>query len=121
MTKLFLFLVIALFVAEVILAITAIINIWKLDNEVNKLNDLISKKNPSVRCFFMDLRALMEDFSESVENFKKVIKEKKTLYLYNVLRTTIVYAGIFSLKGKYKKAAIGIQLAKEIYEGICEI
>jgi hypothetical protein len=120
MTKLFLILLIALFIAEVILAIIAVLNLCKLDRAVNKLNNLISVKQPSIQLFFMDLRAIFEDFTVGIENLKKLINEKKTLYLYNILRTSIVYLSIFSLKGKYKKAAIAVQIAKEIYEGVSE-
>jgi len=120
MTKLFFIFLIAFFIAEVIIAVIAILNICKYDRAVNKLNNLISVKKPSIEFFFMDLRAIFEDFTAGIESLKKIIKEKKTLYLYNVLRTVVVYLGIFSLKGKYKKAAIGIQLAKEIYEGVAD-
>lgn len=120
MTKLFLILIFAFFVTEVILAIVAILGILKLNKKVNKLNNLISIKKPSIQFFFMDLRAVFEDFAQGIENIKKIIKEKKTEYLYNIIRTSTVYLGILSLRGKYKKAAIGIQLAKEVYEAINE-
>jgi len=120
MTKLFLILIVAFFIAEIIIAVVAIVNICKLNYAVNKLNDLISVNQPSIKFFFMDLRAIFEDFIVSIGNFKQLIKEKKTLYLYNVLKTIIVYIGIFSLKGKYKKTAIAFQVAKEVYEGILE-
>lgn len=120
MTKLFLFLIIALFLAEVILAIVAIINICKLNNAVNKLNNKILIKQQLLRPFFHDLRAIFQSFVIGIESLKKYITEKKTEYLYNIIKTAAVYLSIFSLKGKYKKAVIGIQLAKEIYEGINE-
>lgn len=120
MTKLFLILIIGFFVAELMLAFVVILNLRKYNRAVIKLNNFISVKQPSIKFFFMDLRAIFEDFVTGIDNLKKVIKEKKTEYLYNIIRTSAVYLGILSLKGKYKKAAIGIQLAKEIYEAINE-
>lgn len=120
MTKLFFILLIAFFIAELIIAVTAIINLYKFDKKVRKWNNLISVKNDSIRYFFIDFRTLLKDFSESIINFRKLIKQKKTLYIYNFLKTVVIYLGIFSLKGKYKKAAIAFQLGKEIYQGISE-
>lgn len=120
MTKLFLFLIIALFFTELILAIVAILYLCRLNKMVKKFNNKILIKRQYIRPFCLDLRAIFQDLAVGIENLKKYIKEKKTEYMYNVIRTVAVYLSIFSLKGKYKKAAIGIQLAKEIYEGINE-
>ncbi len=120
MTKLFLFLIIGFFIAELILAFVVVLILCKYNRAVTKLNNLVCVKQPSIKFFFMDIRAVFEDFVTSLENLKKIIKEKKTEYLYNIIRTSAVYLGIFSLRGKYKKAAIGIQLAKEVYEAISE-
>lgn len=120
MTKIFLILIIGFFIAELILAFVVILNLCKCNRVVNKLNNLISVKQPSIKFFFMDLRAVFEDFVTGIENLKKLVKEKKTEYLYNIIRTSAVYLAIFSLRGKYKKAAIGLQLAKEVYEAVSE-
>jgi hypothetical protein len=120
MTKLFLFLVIGFFIAELMLAFVAILNICKYNGAVIKLNNFISVKKSSITFFFMDLRAIMQSAKEAIEHMKKIVNEKKTEYLYNVIKTFIVYLSIFSLKGKYKKVVIGVQLVKEIYEGINE-
>lgn len=120
MTKLFLILIIGFFIAEVLLAIAAIFNLCKYDRAVSRLNDSITAQKPSVQVFFKDLRAVFVDFAKGIENIKNLIKEKKTEYLYNVIKTSVVYLSILTLKGKYKKAAIGIQLAKEVYEGILD-
>lgn len=120
MTKLFIILIIGFFIAELIIAIITILNICKYNRAVVKLNNFISIKKPAVKYFFMDLRAVFEDFSTGIENIKKIIKEKKTEYLYNIIRTSAAYLAIFGLRGKYKKAAIGIQFAKEVYEAISE-
>lgn len=120
MTKLFLFLIIGFFIAELILAFVVVLSLCKYNRAVIKLNNLILVKQPSIKFFFMDLRVVFEDFLTGIDNLKKIIKEKKTEYLYNIIRTSAVYIGIFSLRGKYKKAAIGLQLAKEVYEAVSE-
>lgn len=120
MTKLFLFLIIGLFIAEVIIATGAILRIRKYNRAVIKLNNFISVKKPAIQFFFMDLRSIFDDFATSIENIKKIIRDKKNEYLYNIIRTSVIYLSIFSLKGKYKKAAIGIQVAKEVYEAIAD-
>lgn len=120
MTKLFFILLFAFLIAETIIAVIAVLNICKLNKAVKKLNCLLTVKRPSIQFFFMDLRAVFEDFALGIENFKKYIKEKKTLYIYNFIKTAVIYLSIFSLKGKYKKAVIAVQLAKEVYEAVRE-
>lgn len=120
MTKLFFFLLIAFFIAELIIALSLIFHISKFNRTVNKWNDFISAEKTNLCRLFVDFRALMQDLTQSIICFKELVIKKKRQYVFSFLKTSAIYFGILSLKGKYKKTAIALQLAKEIYEGIRE-
>jgi hypothetical protein len=120
MTKLILFLFIAFFIAEIFIAVSIIVNIYKFDKTVNKWNNSILMNKSSLQCLFMDFRSLMEDLAVSIIGFKELIRQKRKYYVTSFLKTAVIYLGIFSLKGKYKKTVLAFQLAKEIYEGIAD-
>jgi len=97
------------------------IRIIDFKTERKKINkNLISVNKSSIQCIFMDFRSLMEDLATSIIGFKEIIRQKRNLYVTSFLKTAVIYLGIFSLKGKYKKTVLSFQLAKEIYEGISE-
>jgi len=66
------------------------------------------------------IRYLIKTFVADFNNLKLIIKQKRQTYLINFVKTFVTYLGIFTLKGKYKKAIITYQLAKEVYEGLQE-
>ena len=82
---------------------------------------LISMNKYKIRTGFIDLRLILEDFCSEVVRINNIIRQKRHEYLYMFLKTVIVYFGIFIVRGKYKKAIIAYQLAREIYEGFAEV
>lgn len=108
------------FMAELIIAASVIIKICQFNRCVNKWNNLILSNKELLRNGLIDFCLLLEDFSTNVVKIKKALQQKSNEYLTNFLKTSVIYCGIFILRGKYKKAALAYQLVKEIYEGISE-
>lgn len=111
---------ITFFMAELIIATAIISKICKFNRYVNYWNTLFLKSKTKIRNGFIDLCLLFEDFSNDIYKIKEIIRQKRFDYLVNFLRTSIIYCGIFLLRGKYKKAILTYQVAKEIYEGLNE-
>lgn len=105
------------FTAELIIAISVILKIYQFDKAVNNWNSLILANQNKIKVTFMDFRFLLEEFNNSFNKFKEFIKQKRQEYLFNSLKTSIIYGSIFLLKGKYKKSILAYQVIKEIYEG----
>lgn len=112
---------ITFFIAELIIAISLILKIYNFDKCIRKLNDLILLNKNNIKSNFSDLHILMEEFAKSVIDVKTFIAEKRKEYTLNLIQTTLTYLGIFTLRGKYKKAILTYQLAKEFYEGFSEV
>lgn len=108
------------FMAELIIAIFIIVLICRFDRHVNNWNKLVISNKKQISNALTDLYLLFGEFVDNVFRIKEIIKQKRMEYLINFFKTVIVYCGIFMLRGKYKKAVIVYQLAKEIYEGISE-
>lgn len=116
----FKFLFAIVFLSELVLASTAIIIIYRFNKQVNSWNNIVISNQKQIKNGFVDFCLFLEDFSSALIKIQEIIKRKRTYYLINFLKTFIAYYSIFTLKGKYKKAIITYQLAKEIYEGFCE-
>ena len=108
------------FIAELIIALTAILKIYQFDRCVNTCNDFILANRNKIQPLFIDFRLLIEDFQNGIAELKKYIKQKREEYSLQILKTSLIYGCIFLLRGKYKKSIFAFQLIKEIYEGIKE-
>lgn len=108
------------FIAELIIALTIIVNIYKLDFQVVALNNSIwaykSRAKNDFRCFKIALKLV----NNKIIKLRAIVKRKNQEYLLKVLKTTLIYGSLFALKGKYRKIILGYQLGKEIFEGIQE-
>lgn len=109
------------FIAELIIALAIINKLHKTDKCVIALNETVCANKEKIRSSFEDIRILIETFNKQFTIFKELIKQKRHEYLYAILKTVVVYCGIFLLKGKYKKAVLAYQLATEIYESFIEV
>ena len=117
MIKLFL---LTFFIAELIIAFTVILKIYRLDKCVNALNDSVCSNKFKIKTAILDVRFLIEDFIEFFNEAKALIRKKKEEYIIKTAKNMLVYLGILMLKGKYKKTVFVYQLASEIYEGFSE-
>lgn len=111
---------ITFFIAELIIALTLISKIYKLDKCVNSLNNLVLANQEQVRTLFVDFRLLFEYFNKSINKIKAIIVQKREEYILKAMKTALIYGGFFLLKGKYKKTILAYQVIKEFYEGFQE-
>lgn len=120
MIKLILITVFIFFIAELIIAISIITRICKFDKCVNDLNNSILANKKNIQKLFADLYLLFNNLANYIFKIKNIVLERRNYYFISFLKTALAYYGIFVLRGKYKKAMITYQLAKEIYEGFSE-
>lgn len=120
MTKLILITVFISFIAELIIAISIIARICKLDKCVNDLNNSILNNKKNIKNALADLYLLFSNLAKYIFKIKNLVLERRNYYFVSFLKTAVAYYSIFALRGKYKKAMITYQLAKEIYEGFRE-
>lgn len=108
------------FIAELIIAMSLVIKICEYNKCVKNWNNLILKNREQIKNGMTNLRSSLKEFSDNIFKIKKVFKQKQNEYLFNFFKTLVIYLGIFTLRGKYKKAILTYQLVKEIYEGVLE-
>lgn len=111
------------FIAELIIAFSLILKIYKLDKCVNNFNDSVSKNKIKLQTVFSDIRFLFKEFNIGFIKLKEIIKQKQQEYSLRFLKTSIIYLSIFLLRGrwlKYKKIILAYQVIKEVYEGYKE-
>lgn len=115
MVKLFF---ITFFIAELIIALSLIISIYRFDKRVRKWNEIISESKGKIKVAFVDARSILQEFTDGLEKLIALISQKKEEYMFRFLKTSLMYSCIFLLKGKYKKAVLAYQLVREIYDGL---
>lgn len=108
------------FIAELIIAFTVILKIYRLDKCVNALSAAVRANKFKIKTAISDVRFLIEDFTVMFNETKELIRRTKEAYMIKTAKNILVYVGILMLKGKYKKTALVYQLASEIYDGFVE-
>lgn len=111
---------ITFFTAELIIAIAVILRLYIFDKSVVELNDFITENQYKVKVVFMGTRLFLKEITQTIIDVKELIDEKRKEYIAKMLKTVLIYSGIFLLKGKYRKTFITCQIAKEIYDGFQE-
>lgn len=111
---------ITFFAAEMIIALALMHIIYHFDKKVNKFNDKILKTQKPIKDIFRSIRILIKSFNRAFLNFKEEVRKKREEYILKFLKTSLIYGGIFFLKGKYRKMIMGYEFIREIYEGIKE-
>lgn len=109
------------FIAELVIALAIISKVYGFNKCVNNWNNLVLSNKDSLKTDLAELRSSVTEFSQSVDGVKVYIQQKRKEYTLTLLQTTLTYLGIFTLRGKYKKAILTYQLLKELYEGISEV
>lgn len=105
------------FIAELIIAITVISKIYRLNKCINALNEFIVETQPLIGTLFVGIRELFEEFNQNIIKVKELITKKRQEYLLKTIKTSLIYCCIFFLKGKYKKTVLVYQIIREFYEG----
>ena len=109
------------FIAELIIAVAVIIKIRQLDKCVNSLNALVSQNKYKIGEGIRDFKWMLAEFVQGFNQLKSLLKRKREEYFLRVLKTSLIYACIFMLKGKYKKSVMAYQFVSEIYSGFSEV
>jgi len=101
------------FIAELIIAFTIILNLIKLDKSVNNVSEVIAEITPSVRELMETARKLSEQFAELAPYWADKIKTISLEFLLSNLKGLLAGAAIFSIKKKFKlKRIVGLRLLK---------
>lgn len=111
---------ITFFIAELIIALTVILKIYQFDRYVINCKKAVLSSNLKIRSGFFDLRYFMQEFNTEFKNFREIINQKKQQYMFNMLKSILMYGGFFMLKGKYKKTILAYQFVKEVYDVVNE-
>lgn len=111
---------ITFFVAELIIALTVILKIYQFDRYVINCNKIVLGSKLKIRSGFFDLRYFMQEFNSEFKNIREIINRKKQQYMFNMLKSILIYGGFFMLKNKYKKAILAYQFVKEVYDVVIE-
>lgn len=111
---------ITFYIAELIIVFAVILKICAVDKKVREINDLVLANQNKIKTGMVGIRSLIENSAKSLINVKEIIKKKRQEYIVNFVKTISVYMAIFMLKGKYKKAFIAYQFAKEVVDGVLE-
>ena len=114
------FFIATIFIAELIIASSIILNIYRINRQVNNLNDSVFKYKSRIAKDFRCFKFLLKIFKNKIYKFKAIVKRKNEEYLLKIIKTTLIYGSFFALKGKYKKIILAYQIGKEIFEGIQE-
>lgn len=109
-----------IFLAEIVLALAVILNLYRLDRSVIKLSKQFLCANSLIKPIFFDIREFLAELTRDINEFAVILGKKRDEYFLKSAKTLLAYLLIFSLKGKYKKTFIACQFAKEIYEGCFE-
>lgn len=111
---------ITFFIAELIIALSIILTIYKLDKAVNALNKSVTLYQARIKESFLTIRFLFKEFNNKFLELMDDIYKRREEYIIQIIKNVLIYGSFFCLKGKYKKTLLGYQFAKEIYEGIKE-
>lgn len=111
---------ITFFIAELVITLWLITNIYAFDKKVRKWNELVLESKGKIKIAFVDIRSVLQEFTDGLAKLRDFIEQKKEEYMFRFLKTSLVYGSIFMLRGKYKKTVLAYQLVKEIYEGLQE-
>lgn len=108
------------FIAELIIAFAVIAKIWKIDRYVNSLNSLVVSNKLDICLAIKDFKWILVGFVYDFNKLKNWFRQRREEYMLRVAKTSLIYALIFILKGKYKKSVMVYQFVSEVYSGLIE-
>ena len=92
-----------IFIAELIIAVTIINFIAKLDNKVCELNCCVEAFNPLAKICLQYTRCLATNFRTNFDKFIKFIKNKRKQFINKLLILIGIYVVLFLFRAKSKK------------------
>ncbi len=110
-----------IFIAELIIAGTLIVNILKADKAVKALNSELVGQKPQIKAILSGIREGIHEVKEKQSYFFDLIKKKREQYLINSLKLILTYLLLHFIKSRYKKASAicnGILLIKDVWDSV---
>ena len=105
------FLIAIVLIAELIIAITVICLINKLDKKVLMLNERVTSIRPQIKGALDKMKNGVEQLVKGVHTLCKYAEIKKHEYTVAIVRNILIYLLLFTLKGRSKKCVSAMQLA----------
>ena len=100
-----------IFTAELIIALTIISWIIKADKKIKTYNKKLMKIRPCFEKIINDVSFCITGFGEYYNCVINSLKKRQRQFYINMIKNTAMYLALFTLKGKYKKAAAFLQFA----------
>lgn len=116
------FFIAIVFIAEIIIAVTVILNIVKLDDNVNSFNTSVLEGRTRVIEGIKTIRITICEIIETAQNAMNFMVRKRKQYLLNVFNNFISSLVLILLKGRYRKAFLAFKLIgilKDSYSDAC--
>ena len=105
------FFIAVILIAELIIAANLICLIKKLDEKVLMFSETITESKPKLKDGLNAAKDAVAKLVEGVHALCKFAEKKKQEYTISIVRTVLIYALLFLLKGKSKKCLSAMQLA----------
>lgn len=105
------FFIAVILIAELIIATNLICLIIKLDKKALMLSEIIIESQPKLKEGLKATKDAVAKLVEGVHALCKFAERKKQEYTISIVRTVLIYALLFLLKGKSKKCLSAMQLA----------
>lgn len=98
-------------IAELIIATTIICQINKLDKKVLMLSDKIIGIRPDIKKSLDGFKDAVAKLVIGVHSLCKYAELKKQQYTISIIKNILLYALLFTLKGKSRKCVSAVQFA----------
>ena len=105
------FFIAIILIAELIIAVTVICLICKLDKKVLGLTQRVTNTRQKIHNALISLKEGVEKLVLGVHGMCKYAEIKKREYTMTIVRNILIYLLLFTLKGKSKKCVSAVQLA----------
>ncbi len=105
-----------IFIAELIIAVTVINLISKLDKKVNDLNCCVEAFNPLAELWLQYARCLTTSFRQNFDKFVTFVRHKRKQIFNKLLILIGIYIILFLFKAKSKKYSNAYHLAGVIQD-----
>ncbi len=113
------FFIAIILIAELIIAINLICLIIKLDKRVLAFSENLTVNHEKIKDGLKIFKTGVEKLVSGVHSLCTYARVKKQQYTISIVRTILLYALLFVLKGKSKKCVSALQLAA-ILKDCCE-
>lgn len=100
-----------IFTAELIIALTIISWIIKADKKIETYNKKLMKIRPCFEKIIKEVNFCINSFGEYYDCVINSLKKRQRQFHINLIKNIIMYLALFTLKGRYKKAAAFLQFA----------